>query len=163
MARPSTYDPIYCDQIIEYFEEKASEDTRELAPTITEEIGYDSKGEKSSRKAEVRRICAELPTLQGFARSIGVSTKTLTKWAADYEEFGDAHARAKDIQQQLLVDRGLTRQYDSAAFVFVMQNISDWRARIDTKAENRFVDKDGKDRTFIGELDDLVDAATDKA
>lgn len=131
---------MFCEMILNYFEEAASRDYRELPPTVTEESGFDSKGDKGSKKTEVRRICAELPTLQGFARSINVSTFTLNRWAADFEDFGEAHARAKDIQQQLLLDRGLTRQYDASAFMFVMQNISDWRARLDTKNEHTGAD-----------------------
>ena len=121
-GRPTKYDPAFCELIIDYFERALSADTRELAPIITT-----IDAEKPSQKTEVRRICAELPTLEGFAHSISVSSKVLIDWSKVHEEFGESYARAKDIQFKILVDRGLTRQYDPTAFAFVAKNIT-WMA-----------------------------------
>lgn len=117
------YEAKYCDEIVAYFEKLAAEEVRELSP-----VTIDQEGDKSSyQKTEVRRICAELPTIEGFAVSIKIPSGTIKQWARDHEEFADAYARAKDIQRQLLVDRGLTRQYDPQAFAFVAKNITDMR------------------------------------
>ena len=110
--------------IVDYFEEFAGADGRDLEISVVDNTTEDGKGWK---KSEVRKICAELPTIQGFARSIGIPSTTVKTWAKDHEEFGEAMQRAKDIQYQLLVDRGLTRQYDGAAFAFVAKNITDMR------------------------------------
>jgi hypothetical protein len=119
------YERKYCELIIEYFEELAQAETRELAPVMIDQVG-----EKSSfQKTEVRRICAELPTIEGFAVRIKIPSTTVRQWAKDHEEFAVAYARAKDIQRQLLVDRGLTRQYDPQAFAFVAKNITDMTDR----------------------------------
>ena len=119
------YSPKYCDEIVAYFEMMAAKDTRELAPVVVTQ-----DGDKSSfQKTEVRRICAELPTIEGFAVSIKIPSTTVRGWAKDHEEFAVAYARAKDIQRQLLVDRGLTRQYDPQAFAFVAKNITDMNDR----------------------------------
>ena len=123
----STYRPEFCRALIDYFECLAQAPERELAPTTTT-IGSD-KG--VSQKAEVRRICAELPTIEGFAVSVGIPSSTIRAWAAPDgpggPEFRAAYARARDIQRQVLVDRGLTRQYDPTAFMFVAKNITDMR------------------------------------
>ena len=70
---------------------------------------------------------ASNPTLEGFAHSISVSSKVLIDWSKVHEDFGESYARAKDIQFKILVDRGLTRQYDPTAFAFVAKNIT-WMA-----------------------------------
>ena len=119
----SKYDPKYCDMLIAYFQKLAKADTRPLAPVTIEQTG-----EKSSfLKTEVRRICAELPTIEGFAVSVEIPSTTIKGWARDHEEFAVAYTRAKDIQHQVLIDRGLTRQYDPQAFNFVAKNITDMR------------------------------------
>ena len=124
-GRPSVYDPKYCDLLIEYFEAGANAPVRELAAIEIDESGYDQKGSKGSQKREVRKICAELPTVEGFSRSIGIPSGTVKDWSRDHVEFSIAYARAKDIQKAILVDRGLTRQYDPTAFLFVAKNITD--------------------------------------
>ena|ERR1035441_6188537 len=125
-GRPTLYRAQYCDDIIDYFEAAAAAPVRELPPITT---SIDS--EKPSQKQEVRRICAELPTLEGFACSIGISSKTLLQWAGEHAEFGASYARAKDIQFRVLIDRGLTRQYDATAFCFVAKNITHMKERVE--------------------------------
>ncbi len=113
-------------RIIAYFEQKSKAKTRNLAPITTRQQGEKGAG-KGYLKTEVRQICAELPTIEGFAVSIRIPSSTVKQWARDHVEFGEAYGRAKDIQRQLLVDRGLTRQYDPQAFQFVAKNITDMR------------------------------------
>lgn len=127
MARPSSYDPGFCELLIDYFERATVAPTRELEPTVTTEHGFDSKGDKRSVKSEVRRICAELPTFEAFGSEIGFSASEMWSWRAAHPEWNFACARAKDIQKRLLIDRGLNRQYDPSAFQFVAMNITDMR------------------------------------
>ena len=122
----SKYSKTYCMRIIAYFERAAQAKTRKLAPVVTDQKGEKGAG-KGYLKTEVRQICAELPTIEGFAVSIKIPSSTVKQWARDHAEFGVAYGRAKDIQRQLLVDRGLTRQYDPQAFQFVAKNITDMR------------------------------------
>jgi len=126
-GRPTTYDPMFCELILDYFERARTAPARDLAPVDITETGYDVKGKKGSQKHEVRRICAELPTIEGFAVSVGIPSKTIKGWVAsgNFPEFADAYARAKDIQYQILIDRGVTRQYDPTAFIFVAKNITE--------------------------------------
>lgn len=129
MARPkgsgTKYEAKYCELLIEYFEAMARAPERDGLEVVSEQTG----GKTGYLKREVRKICAELPTIEGFAISIKIPSSTVRKWAKDHEGFGDAYVRAKDIQRQLLVDRGLTRQYDPQAFAFVAKNITDMTDR----------------------------------
>ena len=120
------YDPKYCQHIVEYFEEAATAPVRDLDSVVIRETHTDRLGQKRvSQKLEVRRICAELPTLQGFAAEIGVCSQTLLAWAKRYPDFLSSYSRAKDIQFKILLDRGLTRQYDPNAFIFVAKNLTE--------------------------------------
>ena len=124
---PDAYDPGFCGLLIDYFENAASAPERKLPTTVTVEKGHDYKGNKGSVKREARRICAELPTFEGFASSIGFSVQTCWGWRASHPEWAEACSRAKDIQKRILIDRGLNRQYDPSAFQFVAMNITDMR------------------------------------
>lgn len=122
----SKYERKYCKLLVDFFEAAAKRKTRvqfKWERTETEGDGKDKKA--TSRKTEIGRICAQLPTIEGFARSIKIPSTTVRQWARDHEEFAVAYGQAKDIQRDLLVDRGLTRQYDASAFVFVAKNITD--------------------------------------
>ena len=123
----SRYDHKFCKLIVEYFEAAAKADTREVTPVVT--LNETEKKGEGWKKSEVRRICAELPTVESFARSVGIPSTTIKTWAKDHEDFAEAYQQAKDIQYQLLVDRGLTRQYDASAFMFVAQNITGMHQR----------------------------------
>lgn len=125
MARPSSYDPGFCDLLIDYFETLAAAPTRDTAAKLTDETRTADNGKETSiMKREVRRICAELPTFEGFARSIGFSSGLLREWEKEHDAFAAVCARARDIQMQLMVDRGLNGQYAEGAFVFVAQNLT---------------------------------------
>ena len=124
-GRQSSYDPMFDSMLIDYFEQLADAPTRQTeAKTIDELRTADTGKVTGIKKQEVRRICAELPTFAGFARSIGFSTGLLREWESAHPSFADAAARARDIQEQLMIDRGLNGQYPEGAFVFVAQNLT---------------------------------------
>ena len=125
MPRKSSYDPMFCEMLIDYFESMAVAPTRALDAKTTDEVRTADNGKQTGvLKREVRRICAELPTFEGFARSIGFSTGLLREWEMAHPEFAAACACARDIQTQLMIDRGLTGQYAEGAFIFVAQNLT---------------------------------------
>lgn len=99
IGRPSSYKPEYCDMILDYFESIASD--REPERLIR------SEGDKNT---QYQLAPKPLPTLIGFARTIGVSRKVLGEWAERHEAFREARARAMEIGEELLTQdsyRGL--------------------------------------------------------
>src|SRR4051794_28955663 len=85
-GRPTQYDPAYCQQIIGFFErapaDEYSSTPRELKDRLTIFSALARNAEtntletaEGSRKEEVRFICSELPTIEAFARTIGVSSQ----------------------------------------------------------------------------------------
>lgn len=62
---------------------------------------------------------AEYPMFEGFAKKIGVTVRTLERWAAEKEDFGEAYERCRDVQKRFLVLGGLTERYNSAFAKFM--------------------------------------------
>ena len=62
---------------------------------------------------------AEYPTFEGFAKRIGVTVRTLERWAAEKEDFGEAYERCRDVQKRFLIIGGLTERYNSAFAKFM--------------------------------------------
>lgn len=100
-GRPSDYRPEYCEEIVSYFDR----------PLFKE--GY---------KKELH----DFPTLQEYAARIRcVSMQTLHNWAAAHPEFMEAFNRAKQLQEMLLVQGGLSRAYDGGFTKFILNSVSD--------------------------------------
>ena len=62
---------------------------------------------------------AEYPTFEGFAKRIGVTVRTMERWAAEKEDFGEAYERCRDVQKRFLIIGGLTERYNSAFAKFM--------------------------------------------
>ena len=132
MGRPSKYKPEYNAAIIAWFMvEKYAQFTTD------ETIKYNKDGVKTSESRRFKMIPADLPTLQGFARNIGVSYDTMRGWANDlvdpdaetpvlrYPEFSVAYNIAKELQKEFLIDNGLKGNYPPASYIFTAKNITD--------------------------------------
>lgn len=134
-GRPTRYKKEYCDALIKYFNREPYFET----PVIT-------TYKDGSTKEEVKLIPADLPTLAGFAVSIGVHRETLNNWANEkkknkygeetnellHPEFFDAFKRAKDYQENILVINGIQGNYNPAFAIFTAKNIIGWRDRSET-------------------------------
>ena len=75
----------------------------------------------------------EYPMFEGFAKRIGVTVRTLERWAAEKEDFGEAYERCLDVQRRFLVIGGLTERYNSAFAKFLLgcQGMSDKNATVE--------------------------------
>lgn len=120
MARPTDYDPAYCERIVEFFNR---EPWTEHQRTITRRDG--------STVEETYRLPAELPTLANFACHIGVHRDTLHEWGKVYPEFSDAIKRAKAHQERILVSNGLCGLYEGPFGIFTAKNILGWRDKVE--------------------------------
>lgn len=61
----------------------------------------------------------EFPMFEGFAKKIGVTVRTLERWAAEKEDFGEAYERCRDVQRRFLVIGGLTERYNPSFAKFM--------------------------------------------
>lgn len=93
-GRPTKYRPMFCEMIINYFENSNP------VVAIVDDPG--GKGGSQTRLETLR-----VPTINGFAARIGVNQDTLYEWAAKHEEFSEALARAQALNRAIVEELGL--------------------------------------------------------
>lgn len=120
VGRPTKWKPEVNDQIIEWFE-------RPL--TVQREVSrIMQKGQVTGLETQGN----ELPTLLGFAISLGVTRTTLNEWAAadheeDYPGFSKAYARAKEYSEEFLAQNAMTGVYNPQFAMFMGKNMFGWK------------------------------------
>jgi len=121
-GRPTTYKPEFCDEIIEHFD---------IEPYRVITRVHQKTGNEYSEK-----VANDLPTLAGFAASLGVSRQTLTDWAKRWPEFSYAITRAKVMGEKILVTNTLLGLYNSHFAQFVAKNYTSMRDVQEVRVED---------------------------
>ncbi len=103
------YLPEYCDMVIDWFRAKP----------------LPSEQSQDNREA-VQQTYATMPTFQGFAAHIGVSTKVLYDWQNRHAAFSEACACAKDVQSQWFISGLNSGAMNPTGAIFVAKNILGW-------------------------------------
>ena len=114
-GRPTKYKKRFCTDIIDFFD---IEPFREATKTIMTA--------KGSFIEEAVQLPNKLPTITGFARTIGVSRKTLYNWADDHEEFLHAIEQAQELQEEIWSQNSLLGYYNSNFSKFFGVNVMGW-------------------------------------
>lgn len=127
IVQPGEYHPGYAAQMVRYFDKPKVKKTYE---TFTWRSGAVTEKE--------RYIPATPPHFSEFARSIGVTTRTLKRWAAQHEEFREAYITCEEIYEEFLIENGLTGAYGAIAMKFVAVNKTKMKDKVVT--ENVHVD-----------------------
>lgn len=118
----STYKKEYVQRILDYFNVPESE--------MREKVIQRKNGKTETAMEEV---APKLPTFQGFARSLGVSSRTVSVWAEKYPEFADAFLRCKDIQEHLVIVHGLHGRYNHSFAAIVARSQFGWEEKVEIK------------------------------
>lgn len=102
-GRPTDYDPKYCEEIVEFFDQDPYE------------ITQDDKG---------RMVVNPRPlaTKERFAHKIGVHRDTLQEWARVHPAFSVAYKKAEQLQRDALSNGGLLGAYDKTMAIFLLKN-----------------------------------------
>lgn len=100
VGRPSKYDPAYCLKVDEYLELMQDEDVKVVKQSSDKYEMFDNK------------LKVKLPTLDGFARFIGVPRSTMFDWKDEFKEFSDSLEKILVEQKQRLLDNGLSGDYN---------------------------------------------------
>jgi len=132
VGRPTDYRPEFVAELIAYFDIEV----RSVA-----EVDVTDKDGKT--RTEKTLVVNTFPTLTRFAAKIGVTRQTLHDWATAKDrdgallrpEFAYAYARAKDAQESLLVEGGMTGVYEPRFAVFAAKNLAGWKDQIETTGE----------------------------
>lgn len=107
-GRPTSYDPRYCDEIIQFFDQEP----------FDVHVMEDGK---------VIKTACKLPTLNAFAHKLGLHRDTLHEWSKVHPEFSDALKKAKALQEDILMQNGLFGGYDKTFAIFTAKNVCNWR------------------------------------
>lgn len=70
-------------------------------------------------------VPAKLPTLEGFARSVGVSASTVLYWASKHPEMDAAYQMCRDATKEILNQNALMGRYSEGYAKFVAINYTD--------------------------------------
>jgi preprotein translocase subunit Sec63 len=100
----SKYDPAYCEEMLNYFNRGLYKET------------------KTFNKKELN----DLPTFQYYSAVIRCITyQTLLNWAEEHKEFREVYQKCKKIQENILVQGGISRAYDPGFVKFILNSVSD--------------------------------------
>ena len=100
-------------------------------------ISYDTFTWKNGSITEKeRRVPNPPPHFSEFARSIGVTKKTIEGWAKKYPEFGEYYEACVDIIQEFMVDNGVTGAYSAQFGIFAAKNLTKMRDVVVNRNEN---------------------------
>lgn len=102
-GRPLIYSQEILDLANQYLDECEDEEVQKVKQS-NEEKGY----EMYENKIKVR-----LPSKGGLAVRLGVRRETLYAWAKEYEEFSNIMERLGAIQEERLINSGLSGSYNS--------------------------------------------------
>jgi len=130
-GQPTKYKKKYCKDIVKWFDvditfDKVLKTDKEGKPTLTE------------------KEASEFPTLAGFAASINVHRDTINEWTHQHPEFSDSLKKAKQIQENILMQNAIKGRYEKAFAIFCMKNIFKWSDNPRTEEER----KDDRNYTF---------------
>lgn len=128
VGRPTVYRPEFCEMMEAFFD-----------IPLEREVVVDVPDGKGGVAKEVRIVVNPFPTLCRFAASIGVSSDTLRKWARAKRpdgtpvkpEFFWSYARARDLQETLLIEGGMSGVYDYKFAILAAKNILGWRGHVE--------------------------------
>ena len=70
---------------------------------------------------EVKKRMEGLPSLEKWAKKIGVEPSTVSRWQRDHEEFAQACDDCAAIQDDILRDGGLSKIYDGKIVALLME------------------------------------------
>jgi hypothetical protein len=115
-GRPTKYRLIYCQKILDYFE---------IDPSQFKDITITYKD--GSTKECTEEEASPLPTFRKFARSVGTYHDVLLDWCKKFPEFSTAYNRAKEAQQEFIIENALRDNYSGYFAGLMMKNMFYWR------------------------------------
>ena len=119
-GRPSTYRPEYDQMLLDYFDIPA---TREIIET------HESKN--GTVFQEVRTVANDLPTIEGFCKSLKISRETFYHWAGLFPSFADSHKKAQAMQQAIWQQNTMRGRYSQPFAIFFGKNVYGWKDKED--------------------------------
>lgn len=125
MGAPTKYTEDHIEEIERYLEACRDEDLQ-IVKQRNEEKGYESYD---------NRLVVKLPTVEGFARHIGVNKTSLYEWAKLYPNFSNALERIVDEQKERLINCGLAGTYQPVIVKLMLSSNHGMREKSDVTTD----------------------------
>lgn len=125
MSRTTTFDPKYLPLVSEYLQQCKDEEYN----------FHKTRGLNSNTYVEKIRV--RLPSIDGFARYIGVTRATIYNWADENTEFAEAIEEISIEQKVRLIDRGLDGSYNPVMAKMLLSANHGMREGIDTTTNGK--------------------------
>jgi hypothetical protein len=140
-GRPTLYDDKYCKDIIDYFSK----------PAVN--VGYKKEYNKDgSLKCEIPfELAAQYPTLQRYAHNVGVCHSTLLDWCKHNKEFAQAYARAKQLQEDIVLTNGMSNQFNSQFAQFILKNHFNYKDKTEVEQNTTIQISLANDLKYLGD------------
>lgn len=125
VGRPYEYKPEYVAKVAEY-----------IAQCEDEEYEFHkTRGEKSDTFEQ--KIKIKLPTIEGYAKYIGVNKDSLYEWEKKEPEFSDALDVLRFEQKQRLIEKGLSGDYNPTIAKLVLSANHGMKERNDVTTNDK--------------------------
>lgn len=112
-GRPTKYRKEYCDLIIRHFD---------IPATTTKKQTIVTRSVVKTIDVEVPNM---VPTIESFARKLGVMTETIVAWTKEYPEFLTAYKKAKAMAKEILNENAIMGRYCEGYAKFFAINCTD--------------------------------------
>ena len=124
IGRPTLYKPEYCKSLVEFFDIDAII-YRDITVTYKDGTTCDKSVPEAS----------PTPYFSQWQKKIGISNQCFNEWTKKHQDFGDAYKRAKQLQEEFLMETALKGVHNSTFTIFAMKNICGWRDEQHIKGE----------------------------
>lgn len=120
VGRPPEYKEEYIAKVQEYLEIHQDEEKQVVKQSSEKYEMYDNK------------LKVKLPTIEGFARFIGVNKTSLYEWEKKHPEFSNALDDIRQEQQERLINSGLSGEYNSTIAKLILSSNHGMREKSET-------------------------------
>lgn len=140
-GRPSKYRPEFDALIVAFFDKE---------PFTEHHV------EQVDGFVKLQRMPTDPPMLATFAKSIGVSMDAVNSWATAangdgsprYPGFAEAYARAREMNEALLVRAGLLGLYDARVLQFALKNLYGWQDQPNKSTQVQPISRELLDKVY---------------
>lgn len=147
-GRPTKYRAEFAEKILTFFNKEPFTEVDVAQP---------------SGLVKRQRLPTDPPMLASFAKQIGVSVRTLNRWAVELDdetgnvrhpEFAEAFARAREFLEALLVRGGVLGLYDPRVVQFALKNLAGWADQPAKASETAPISKEELEATYIRDMEE---------
>ena len=124
-GRPTEYKKEYIQKIQEYLADSQDE---------WDEF-HKTRGDKSD--SYERTVKVKLPSIEGFAKYIGVSRKSVYNWRDEHKDFAIALDEIDSEQKERVVNEGLAGNYSPVIAKLILSSNHGMKERVDETSDDK--------------------------